>query len=493
MTNDTTTTPGTSGDNSPGHRDIIAERLAARQSQQQVIQPADPIKDPEEPTIVEQLKSEAVREEALTEAIGSSPIISAPIASEATAEPKLVPVIDKATKSLEARPERKQPDRQQRDEKRRNRNERRERPQPPPQAPQERPQQERREDRTSKQEKRPEQKRQSEPKPQRPEPSGKPRSLAAKLGVSVVIPLLNEQDSLRELAAALREELRRLCDKNYEIIFINDGSTDRSAEILRDLVAASSRISTLTFRRNAGKSAALAAGFKEARYGIVITMDADLQDDPKELANLIAKLDEGYDLVSGWKKKRHDPASKTLPSKFFNAVTSFFSGIRLHDFNCGLKAYRREVVESLEVYGELHRYLPALAHWKGFRVTELPVTHHPRRFGKSKFGTSRFFKGFLDLLSIVFVNRYGKRPLHLFGTVGTLLAILGLGINTYVTIEWFGGIALSNRPILLLGVLLILVGVQLISIGLLGEMIVKNSGKTLDNGYIRDRRPPKKH
>lgn len=316
----------------------------------------------------------------------------------------------------------------------------------------------------------------------------KAKGLASRLGVSVVIPLYNEQDSLRELTAAIREELFKLCDKNYEIIYVNDGSNDRSAEILKDLVAGSSRIISLTFRRNVGKSPALAVGFKEAKYGIVITMDADLQDDPKEMINLIAKLDEGYDLVTGWKKKRNDPASKTVPSKFFNMVTSFFSGIKLHDFNCGLKAYRKEVTEALEVYGELHRYLPALAHWKGFRVAEIPVTHHPRKFGKSKFGTSRFFKGFLDLLSIVFVNRYGKRPLHLFGTVGTLLALVGLGINTYVTIEWFGGIALSNRPILLLGVLLILVGVQLISLGLLGEMIVKNSGKTLEAGYIRDKR-----
>jgi glycosyltransferase involved in cell wall biosynthesis len=319
-------------------------------------------------------------------------------------------------------------------------------------------------------------------------PQQRAKALASKLGVSVVIPLLNEQDSLRELHAALREELFRLCDKKYEIIFINDGSTDRSTDILRDLAAGSSRVTTLTFRRNMGKSPALAVGFREAKYGIVITMDADLQDDPKELINLIAKLDEGYDLVTGWKKKRNDPMSKTAPSKLFNRVTSFFAGIKLHDFNCGLKAYRKEVTDSLEVYGELHRYLPALAHWKGFKVAEIPVVHHPRRFGKSKFGTSRFFKGFLDLLSIVFTNRYGKRPLHLFGTIGTLIALAGLAINIYVTVEWFQGIALSNRPILLLGVLLILVGVQLVSLGLLGEMIVKNSGKTLEVGAIRDKR-----
>ena len=301
------------------------------------------------------------------------------------------------------------------------------------------------------------------------------RTMAMKLGISVVIPLFNEQDSLRELTALLKQQLLRLAGPKYEILFVNDGSTDRSGEILHDILATSSRVSVLSFRRNLGKSAALAAGFAEAQYGIVITMDADLQDDPQEFVNLIGKLAEGYDLVSGWKKTRHDPMSKTGPSKFFNRVTSMFSGIKLHDFNCGLKAYRKQVTDSLQVYGELHRYLPALAYWQGFRVTEIPVTHHPRKFGKSKFGSSRFFKGFLDLLSIVFTNRYGKRPLHLFGTLGTLMAIAGFIIDIWLTVEWALGLtSLSNRPLLLLGLLLILVGALLISTGLLGELIVKN-------------------
>ncbi len=317
------------------------------------------------------------------------------------------------------------------------------------------------------------------------------RALASKLGISVVVPLYNEQESLRELTALVKQQCLRLAGPKYEIIYINDGSTDRSADILQDILATSSRVTVITFRRNLGKSAALAAGFAEAQHGIVITMDADLQDDPHEFVNLIGKLAEGYDLVSGWKKKRHDPISKTGPSKFFNSVTSFFSGIKLHDFNCGLKAYRKEVTDSLQVYGELHRYLPALAYWQGFRVTEIPVVHHPRKFGKSKFGSSRFFKGFLDLLSIVFTNRYGKRPLHLFGTIGTLLAIAGFVIDIWVSIEWiFGKTALSNRPILQLGVLLILVGVQLISLGLLGEMIVKNAASRANLTYQKEKGRP---
>lgn len=318
------------------------------------------------------------------------------------------------------------------------------------------------------------------------------RALANKTGISVVIPLYNEQDSLRELTAALKQQLLRLAGSQYEIIYINDGSTDRSGEILVDILATSSRVTVLSFRRNLGKSAALAAGFAEAQYGIVITMDADLQDDPREFSNLVAKLAEGYDLVSGWKKKRHDPMMKTGPSKFFNTVTSIFSGIKLHDFNCGLKAYRKEVTDSLSVYGEMHRYLPALAHWQGFRVTEIPVVHHPRKFGKSKFGSSRFFKGFLDLVTIIFTNRYGRRPLHLFGTIGTLLGLAGFAIDVWVTYDKFvGGIPLSNRPALLLGVLLILVGVQLISLGLLGEMMVKNAFvKGGGSGYQKEKGRP---
>lgn len=297
-----------------------------------------------------------------------------------------------------------------------------------------------------------------------------------KIQVSVIIPLLNEEESLRELAERLEAVLQTIAGNNYEVLFIDDGSTDGSFEVIRAIHQNNRKFRAIRFRRNHGKSAALAIGFRQAKGDIVITMDADLQDDPSELPRLIDKIKEGYDLVSGWKKKRHDPWHKTVPSKFFNYVTSKASGITLHDFNCGLKAYRKEVVKTVQVYGEMHRYIPALAFWEGFRVTELPVTHHARKHGYSKFGFSRFFKGFLDLLTVLFTTRYLKRPLHLLGTIGTLMAFVGLATDAYLTVEWyFDRTVLSNRPLALFGVALIIVGVQLISVGLIGELIVKNS------------------
>ncbi|TAE25394.1 MAG: glycosyltransferase [Candidatus Kapaibacterium sp.] len=316
-------------------------------------------------------------------------------------------------------------------------------------------------------------------------PSASPIAIAPR--ISVVIPLLNEEESLRELATRLHEVLQTLADGEYEVLFIDDGSTDGSFAVLQALHAENPRFGTIRFRRNYGKSAALAVGFARSEGDIVITMDADLQDDPSELPALCAKIHEGYDLVSGWKKKRYDPWHKTMPSKLFNAVTSRMSGIRLHDFNCGLKAYRREVVKTLHVYGDMHRYLPTLAHWEGFRVTEIPVQHHPRKFGYSKFGVSRFVSGFLDLLTVLATTRYIKRPLHLFGSIGVLMGLLGFGIETYLTFGWFlGTTSLSNRPLSWLGMLLIIVGVQLVSMGLLGEMIVKNTARGIEQYSIRE-------
>lgn len=293
--------------------------------------------------------------------------------------------------------------------------------------------------------------------------------------LSAVVPVLNEEESLPELGMLLEKELKAIAGDNFEIVFIDDGSTDNSFEVIKQLKERNNRIRAFKFRRNYGKSAALSLGFSQARGSIIVTLDADLQDDPSEIKNLIEKLKEGYDLVTGWKKKRHDPITKVLPSRFFNWVTSKVSGIKLHDFNCGLKAYRRDLAKSLQLYGEIYRYIPALANWEGFKVTELPVKHHPRKFGKSKFGSARFIKGYLDLITVLFTTRYLKRPMHFFGTIGTIFATSGFIIDLYLLIEWILGLtALSNRPLMMLGIALIIVGVQFFSIGLIGEMIVKN-------------------
>ncbi|NOZ56808.1 MAG: glycosyltransferase family 2 protein [Calditrichaeota bacterium] len=297
--------------------------------------------------------------------------------------------------------------------------------------------------------------------------------------ISVVIPLLNERESLPELHRRLHEVLTAF-GRPYEILFIDDGSTDGSWDVIKSLRQQDPHVRGFSFRRNYGKSAALAYGFRHARGQIVITMDADLQDDPAEIPKLVEKIESGYDLISGWKKKRHDPLGKRISSKLFNWATSLMSGIRLHDFNCGLKAYRREVIENINVYGELHRFLPVLAHWQGFRVGEMVVQHHPRRFGKSKFGISRATSGLFDLITVLFLTRYSKRPLHFFGVPGLISTFLGLIILAYLTYQrLFASVYLSNRPLLFLGLLLIIVGVQFISIGLIGEMITETQKERL--------------
>lgn len=289
--------------------------------------------------------------------------------------------------------------------------------------------------------------------------------------ISIVIPLYNEEESITPLVNEIRKALKPI-NKPYEVLFVDDGSNDSSLKVIKELARTDTRLRYISFRKNYGKSAALQVGFKAATGDAVITMDADLQDDPNEIPNLLKKLDEGFDLCSGWKKQRHDPFIKKYSSRFFNFVTRLISGIKIHDFNCGLKAYRKEVVHNLNVYGELHRYVPVLANWQGFTVTEIPVKHHARRYGKTKFGMSRFFKGFIDLITVTFVGRYIKRPMHFFGFFGALSFFVGLIVNGYLTIEWLSGKALSNRPMLFLGMLLIIVGVQFFSVGLLGEMMV---------------------
>ncbi len=292
--------------------------------------------------------------------------------------------------------------------------------------------------------------------------------------ISIVVPLYNEEESLRPLAREIKKVLSGTFN-NFEVLFIDDGSTDKSLKELQQLHNEDRRNKYISFQKNYGKSAALQVGFQQATGDIIITMDADLQDDPNEIPNLIRKLDEGFDMVSGWKKVRFDPLIKKYSSRFFNGVTRLSSGIKIHDFNCGLKAYKKAVVKNVLVYGELHRYIPVLAHWQGYSVSEVPVKHHPRRFGKTKFGISRFFKGFIDLVTVVFVTRYIKRPMHLFGFLGALSFLAGFIVNGYLTYEWFRGQVLSNRPMLFLGILLIIVGVQFFSTGLLGELMVHNS------------------
>jgi len=288
--------------------------------------------------------------------------------------------------------------------------------------------------------------------------------------LSVVIPVYNEAESLPHLKEALDKViLRENLDAEY--IFINDGSDDGTIEILDKFTEDDNKVYVKHFRRNQGKAAALDLGFGLSRGNYIITMDADLQDDPEEIPNLIDKLEEGFDLVSGWKKKRYDPITKTLPSKFFNFIARMFSKAKLHDFNCGLKIYRREVFDSIRIYGELHRYIPVLAAAQGYKVGELVVKHHPRKWGTTKYGYKRFLFGFLDLLSVIFLTRFTSSPMHLFGTIGLLLGLAGLGVFAYLVVGWFQQIWIGDRPLFFVSILLMIVGVQFFSLGLIGEMI----------------------
>jgi len=298
--------------------------------------------------------------------------------------------------------------------------------------------------------------------------------------VSIVVPVYNEVESLPELYRAIALALSN-SSYEIEILFINDGSTDTSAAVLRGLAAEDPRVRIIHFRRNYGKAAALNIGFQEAKGDFVVTLDADLQDDPNEIPYLLEMLKQDYDLVSGWKKERHDPISKRWPSRFFNFITAKLTGIPLHDFNCGLKAYRREVVKSLHLYGELHRYIPVLAAQKGFRCGEKVVKHHARKYGRTKYGLWRFFAGFFDLLTVLFIGKYFRKPLHFFGLIGLFMGTVGGGVLFYLGIQWlrqyfFGtGAWIGNRPIFFVGILLVIVGVQFFSMGLLGEMITRLS------------------
>jgi len=297
-----------------------------------------------------------------------------------------------------------------------------------------------------------------------------------KVKFSIVIPLYNEEKTLEELYNRIILSLKPLSE-SFELIFIDDGSIDNSFLVLRELYKKDNRVKAIRFRKNFGKAAALSAGFKEAQGEIIVTLDADLQDLPEEIPSLIKKMDEGYDLVSGWKFKRKDSFLKRIASRLFNLVTSFYTGVKIHDFNCGLKCYRREVIREIELYGELHRYIPAIANWKGFKVGEEKVNHKPRIHGKSKYGSERYLRGFFDLLTVIMLTKYPQKPLHFFGLLGITLSVAGLAINIYMAALRLSGKWISNRPLLWLGILLLILGVQFIFFGLMGELIVFSSQK----------------
>jgi len=294
--------------------------------------------------------------------------------------------------------------------------------------------------------------------------------------ISAVVPAYNEAESLPELTRELAAALDGM-GMPWEILYVDDGSRDGTDKVIESLCAADPRVRGILLRRNFGKSAALATGFKAVRGDFVATLDADLQDDPSELPRMLVALEGGLDLVSGWKIKRLDPWTKTVPSKLFNAVTSSVAGIKLHDFNCGFKLYRREVVDALEVYGELHRFLPALAHWRGFRVGEIGVHHRARKFGQSKFGAARFVNGFLDLLAAAFISTSSLKPLHVFGRIGVLFLAIGFGLGAWFVAQWLHGDPLRVRPLMLLGAGFVLLAIQFILMGLLGEMIAHQSAR----------------
>jgi glycosyltransferase involved in cell wall biosynthesis len=291
--------------------------------------------------------------------------------------------------------------------------------------------------------------------------------------ISVVVPVFNEERSVALLFEELQAALDPL-DEPWEALYVDDGSTDDTFGALTRLHARSDNVRVIRLRRNFGKAAALAAGFAQASGDTIVTIDGDLQDDPAEIPRLLAKLEEGFDLVSGWKTRRRDPVTRRVPSRIFNWTASRIAGVRLHDMNCGLKAYRAEVVHGLTLYGELHRFIPVLAHERGYRVGELPVNHRPREHGRSRYGLERYLRGFLDLLTVTFIGRYRQRPLHLFGGLGLGLALVGFVILVYLTIVKLTGHAIGERPLLTLGVLLVVVGLQFFSLGLLGELVTSH-------------------
>ncbi len=309
-------------------------------------------------------------------------------------------------------------------------------------------------------------------------PPTKLRAPAARCSVSIVVPGLNESDSLPELAQRIDQALgREGLNEDYEVIFVDDGSTDNSWAVITQLHGENPRVRGLRLRSNFGKAMALTSGFSEARGEIVFMMDADLQDDPADIPVFLEQVRKGLDVVVGWKVDRKDPLSRRIASKIFNGTVRYFTGVKLHDMNCGFKAYSRDVIETIPVYGDLFRFIPALAAAEGFKVTEVPVRHHARAHGRSRYGLERITRGFFDLLSVLFLTRYARRPMHLFGLMGLLMGLAGGALAAYLTVLWFMGQSIGSRPLLLLSVMLMVVGVQLGSLGLIGEFLTHQNQK----------------
>ena len=314
-----------------------------------------------------------------------------------------------------------------------------------------------------------------------------------KVDLSIIVPIFNEEESINILFLEIKENI----DKNYkwELIFINDGSTDSSREVILKLCHSNPNILFFDSNINKGKSEALHKGFQECSGEIVITLDADLQDDPKEIINFIKKIKQGNDLVSGWKKNRKDPISKTIPSKIYNSVLRFLFKIKLNDYNCGFKAYKKDVVKTLNLYGGLHRFIPVLAKQNGFIISEIVVNHRERKYGQSKYGTSRMLHGFFDLITTLFLNKYLSKPLHFFGLIGFFLSFIGFSINLYLSFFWlYNNYFITaaqnftiNRPLLFLGILLLIIGIQLISIGLIGELLVRFFKENRADQYTKNK------
>jgi glycosyltransferase involved in cell wall biosynthesis len=303
--------------------------------------------------------------------------------------------------------------------------------------------------------------------------------------LSIVIPAKNEEESLPLVVARITAACRAGGHTLRDIVLVDDGSSDNSWEVMSKLAGESDVIQAIRLRRNFGKATALMVGIGACRGDLIITMDADLQDDPDEISRFVETLDRGYDLVSGWKKERLDPLNKTLPSRLFNKVTATLSGVKLNDFNCGFKAYRREIFDAIQLYGELHRYVPVLANALGYRIAEIPVRHHARRFGTSKYGVARYLRGFLDLLTVVLITRFAYRPGHLFGGIGSLLAASGgLALAYLIGLKVLTGASIGNRPLLLLGVLAVIVGVQLILFGMLAELIIHRTQRPVETRHL---------